>query len=97
MRALWLATVFGWTALAQPSVEIPYYPETTPIQVGDELIIGGEHFRISYFTTKDPVESVAKYFFDKTNEHLKGISNGRVRVKDITIWETDTTTARYSE
>ena len=65
MRALWLATVFGWTALAQPSVEIPYYPETTPIQVGDELIIGGEHFRISYFTTKDPVESVAKYFFDK--------------------------------
>jgi len=65
MRALWLATVFGWTALAQPLVEIPRYPETTPIQVGDELIIGGERFRISYFTTKDPVSSVAEYFVDK--------------------------------
>jgi hypothetical protein len=65
MRALWLATVFGWTALAQPSVEIPYYPETKPIQVGAELIIGGEHFQISYFTTRDPVSAVAEYFFDK--------------------------------
>jgi 6-pyruvoyltetrahydropterin/6-carboxytetrahydropterin synthase len=50
------------------------------------------------FTVLNPsAENIAKYFFDKTNEHLKGISNGRVRVKDITIWETDTTTARYSE
>jgi hypothetical protein len=65
MRALWLVTVFGWTALAQPLAEIPYYPETTPIRVGDELFIGGESFRISYFTTKDPVSSVAEYFFDK--------------------------------
>ncbi len=77
MKALWLATVIGWAVLAQPpgvlgsiplaqpDVEIPPYPETTPIQVGDELIIGGERFRISYFTTKDPVSTVAEYFFDK--------------------------------
>ena len=42
-------------------------------------------------------ENIAKYFFDQTNALLKGITNGRVHVKDITIWETDTTTARYSE
>jgi len=42
-------------------------------------------------------ENIAKYFFDQTNAHLKGVTSGRVRVKDVTIWETDTTTARYSE
>jgi len=42
-------------------------------------------------------ENLAKYFFDETNRHLKGKTNGRVWVKDITIWETDTTTATYSE
>src|SRR5262249_11353149 len=65
MRALWLAMVFGWPVLAQPSAEIPQYRETTPIQVGDELMIAGERFRISYFTTQDPVGTVAEYFFDK--------------------------------
>jgi 6-pyruvoyltetrahydropterin/6-carboxytetrahydropterin synthase len=50
------------------------------------------------FTVLNPsAENLAKYFFDQTNELLKGKTNGRVRVKDITIWETDTTTARYSE
>ena len=42
-------------------------------------------------------ENLAKYFYDETNAHLKGKTNGRVQVKDITIWETDTTTATYSE
>ena len=42
-------------------------------------------------------ENLAKYFFDETNKHLHGRANGRVSVKDITIWETDTTTATYSE
>ena len=42
-------------------------------------------------------ENLAKYFYDETNKHLKGKTNGRVWVKDITIWETDTTTATYSE
>ena len=42
-------------------------------------------------------ENLAKYFYDETNLHLKGKTNGRVQVKDITIWETDTTTATYSE
>jgi 6-pyruvoyltetrahydropterin/6-carboxytetrahydropterin synthase len=50
------------------------------------------------FTVINPsAENIAKYFFDQTNAHLSGVTNGRVRVKDVTIWETDTTTARYSE
>ena len=50
------------------------------------------------FTELNPsAENLAKYFYDQTNVHLKGITSGRVRVKDITIWETDTTTARYCE
>jgi 6-pyruvoyltetrahydropterin/6-carboxytetrahydropterin synthase len=50
------------------------------------------------FTTVNPsAENLAKYFYDETNSRLKHNTNGRVRVKDVTIWETDTTTARYSE
>lgn len=42
-------------------------------------------------------ENIAKYFFDHTNDHLKSLTNGRVAVKDVTVWETDLTMARYSE
>ena len=50
------------------------------------------------FTVVNPsAENLAKYFYDETNKFLHEKSNGRVSVKDITIWETDTTTATYSE
>ena len=50
------------------------------------------------FTQLNPsAENLAKYFFDETNNKLQGETNGRVHVKDVTIWETDTTTARYFE
>ena len=42
-------------------------------------------------------ENLAKYLYDETNLHLKDVTHGRVRVKDCTIWETDTTTATYYE
>jgi 6-pyruvoyltetrahydropterin/6-carboxytetrahydropterin synthase len=38
-----------------------------------------------------------KYFYDESNARLKNVTNGRVRVKDVTVFETDTTTAKYSE
>ena len=44
---------------------------------------------------KDVLRPVMNYH--ETNSRLKQNTNGRVRVKDVTIWETDTTTARYSE
>lgn len=50
------------------------------------------------FTRLNPsAENIAKYFFDETSGQLRSLTNGRVLVKDVTIWETDTTTARYSE
>jgi 6-pyruvoyltetrahydropterin/6-carboxytetrahydropterin synthase len=50
------------------------------------------------FTTLNPsAENIAKYFYDQTKEQLSGMTQDRVRVKDCTIWETDTTTATYFE
>jgi 6-pyruvoyltetrahydropterin/6-carboxytetrahydropterin synthase len=40
-------------------------------------------------------ENIAKYFYDQTSEQLNGMTQGRVRIKNCTIWETDTTTATY--
>jgi 6-pyruvoyltetrahydropterin/6-carboxytetrahydropterin synthase len=42
-------------------------------------------------------ENLAKYLYDQTNSSLRQIANGRVHVKDVTVFETDTTTAKYSE
>jgi 6-pyruvoyltetrahydropterin/6-carboxytetrahydropterin synthase len=42
-------------------------------------------------------ENLAKYFFDESNTRLQSVTNGRVRIKNVTIFETDTTTATYFE
>ena len=42
-------------------------------------------------------ENLARYFYQETNAQLRKATNGRVQVKDVTVWETDTTTARYFE
>ncbi len=42
-------------------------------------------------------ENLSRYFFDEANSRLTQKTNGRVFVKDVTIWETDTTTATYYE
>ena len=42
-------------------------------------------------------ENLAKYFYDETNGRLKNVTDGRVHVKDVTVFETDNTTAKYSE
>jgi 6-pyruvoyltetrahydropterin/6-carboxytetrahydropterin synthase len=53
---------------------------------------------VAPFTELNPsAENLAKYFFDETNGRLKNVTNGRVFVRDVTIFETDTTTAKYSE
>jgi 6-pyruvoyltetrahydropterin/6-carboxytetrahydropterin synthase len=53
---------------------------------------------IEPFTTLNPsAENIAKYFFDKTSEGMKTLTNGRVSVKQVTIWETDTSIATYWE
>ncbi len=53
---------------------------------------------VAPFITLNPsAENLAKFFYDETNALLLKTTNGRVRVKDVTIWETDTTTATYYE
>lgn len=50
------------------------------------------------FTTINPsAENIAHYFYQQNSEQLAGMTSGRVRVKDCTIWETDTTSATYYE
>ena len=50
------------------------------------------------FTTINPsAENIARYFYDQTNHQLAEMTQGRVKVKDCTIWETDTTSATYFE
>lgn len=50
------------------------------------------------FTAINPsAENLARYFYDETNRQLNELTRGRVRVKDCTIFETDTTTATYYE
>ncbi len=50
------------------------------------------------FTEINPsAENLAKYFYDETNKQLAEMTGSRVRVKDCTIFETDTTTATYYE
>jgi 6-pyruvoyltetrahydropterin/6-carboxytetrahydropterin synthase len=53
---------------------------------------------VAPFTEINPsAENLAKYFYDQTNGRLLQVTNGRVQVKDVTIFETDSTTAKYSE
>jgi 6-pyruvoyltetrahydropterin/6-carboxytetrahydropterin synthase len=50
------------------------------------------------FTELNPsAENLAKYFYGETSVKLSHATSGRVRVKHVTIFETDTTTATYSE
>jgi 6-pyruvoyltetrahydropterin/6-carboxytetrahydropterin synthase len=42
-------------------------------------------------------ENLAKYFYEQTSAQLNEMTQGRVRVKDCTLYETDTSFARYYE
>ncbi len=42
-------------------------------------------------------ENLARYFFEQTSDQLHEMTGGRVRVKDCTLYETDTSFARYYE
>src|SRR4051795_12539585 len=50
------------------------------------------------FTELNPsAENMAKYFYDEINLLLEDKTSGRVRVKQVKMWETDTTAAIYFE
>ncbi len=53
---------------------------------------------IEPFTDLNPsAENMAKYFYDEINTLLGDRTQGRVRVKLVKMWETDTTVATYFE
>jgi 6-pyruvoyltetrahydropterin/6-carboxytetrahydropterin synthase len=53
---------------------------------------------IEPFTALNPsAENLARYFYDQANAKLDLATRGRVRVKNVTVFETDVTTATYSE
>jgi 6-pyruvoyltetrahydropterin/6-carboxytetrahydropterin synthase len=63
-----------------------------------------DRFDHQYLNDLDPfkmanpsAENLAKYFYDETSRKLRAATNGRVHVKDVQVWETDTTTATYFE
>jgi 6-pyruvoyltetrahydropterin/6-carboxytetrahydropterin synthase len=50
------------------------------------------------FTTINPsAENLARYFFDKTRDQMREMTDGRVGVKRCTVFETDTSFAIYLE
>jgi 6-pyruvoyltetrahydropterin/6-carboxytetrahydropterin synthase len=53
---------------------------------------------IAPFTVINPsAENLAKYFYHESDVGLQRATNQRVRVKSVTVFETDTTTATYWE
>jgi len=42
-------------------------------------------------------ENMAKFFYEQMGVRLARATNGRVKVKQVKVWETDTTTATYFE
>ena len=53
---------------------------------------------IEPFTKVNPsAENLAQYFYQQTNQQLKTVTGGRVTVKAVTMFETDTTNATYYE
>ena len=61
-----------------------------------------DHFMINDLKPFDEelnpsAENLAKYFYDQTSKQLHEMTAGRVRVKDCTLYETDSSFARYYE
>ncbi|ATB34517.1 hypothetical protein [Melittangium boletus] len=53
-----------WARPASAEQELAVYPGTVHTRIGNDLVIGGEYHRMAYFTTKDSIPQVAKYFHE---------------------------------
>jgi 6-pyruvoyltetrahydropterin/6-carboxytetrahydropterin synthase len=53
---------------------------------------------VAPFTTLNPsAENLARYFYDEVHRWLERVSGGRVGIKHVTVYETESTTATYSD
>ena len=59
-RLLPLLLVFPLFAFAEQP--LPVYPGTVQTRIGNDLIIGGEYYRLAYFQTHDSLKQVARFF-----------------------------------
>ena len=48
--------------LASAEQPLPVYPGTIHTRIGNDLLIGGEYYRLAYFQTGDSLQQVARYF-----------------------------------
>lgn len=53
-----------WAAPSGAEQELATYPGTVHTRIGNDLLIDGQYHRMAYFTTKDPMVKVARYFHD---------------------------------
>ncbi|MFY0566186.1 hypothetical protein ACN28E_20435 [Archangium lansingense] len=51
-----------WASPSWAEQELALYPGTVHTRIGEDLLIGGQPHRIAYFTTKDSLVRVARYF-----------------------------------
>ncbi len=54
-------------------------------------------FKLLKQVMRPSAENLARYFYQETATQLRDMTSGRVRVKDCTLYETDTSFARYYE
>lgn len=62
MKPLFLAAALLLASAAQAEQQLPVYPGAVHTRIGNDLVIGGEYYRLAYFTTKDQPEQVVAYF-----------------------------------
>ncbi|HET9452344.1 MAG TPA: hypothetical protein VFO83_15745 [Aggregicoccus sp.] len=67
-RALALLAAVALAAAAHAEQQLAVYPGVVHTRIGNDLVIGGEHYRMAYFTTPDPMQKVAHYFAKQWNE-----------------------------
>lgn len=54
------AALFAPVALAEQP--LPVYPGTVHTRIGNDLLIGGEYYRLAYFQTSDSLQKVGRHF-----------------------------------
>ncbi len=57
-----LLALLLWAPVSRAEQELAVYPGTVHTRIGNDLLIDGQYHRMAYFTTKDSLEKVAKYF-----------------------------------
>ncbi len=58
----WVLVLLLGASVSRAEQELAVYPGTVHTRIGNDLLIAGQYHRLAYFTTKDPVEKVARYF-----------------------------------